>query len=209
MEGSSLCLFPLPCSSPTLLSDADREALLNAHFYLIKISQVDEREVFKICLEYWLILLVGLYEEVSRLPIGADFTALKLRKDIYKDVLTNLRLVGVGKMVKPEEVGMLIGLPISPDIIDSQVLVVENEEGEVVREHMQETDTIVLYKMMRELMLYLTHLDVGDMENILTEKMEAQIDGTEWSWQNLNTLCWAIGSISGAMGGCFFVFLCH
>lgn len=65
---------------------------------------------------------------------------------------------------------------------------------------MQETDTIVLYKMMRELMLYLTHLDVGDMENILTEKMEAQIDGTEWSWQNLNTLCWAIGSISGAMG---------
>lgn len=99
-----------------LLSDADREALLNAHFYLIKISQVDEREVFKICLEYWLILLVGLYEEVSRLPIGADFTALKLRKDIYKDVLTNLRLVGVGKMVKPEEVGMSVGRPICPDI---------------------------------------------------------------------------------------------
>ena len=27
-----------------------------------------------------------------------------------------------------------------------------------------------------------------------------QIDGTEWSWSNLNKLCWAIGSISGAMG---------
>jgi exportin-1 len=26
-----------------------------------------------------------------------------------------------------------------------------------------------------------------------------QIDGSEWSWANLNTLCWAIGSISGAM----------
>ena len=26
-----------------------------------------------------------------------------------------------------------------------------------------------------------------------------QIDGSEWSWNNLNTLCWAIGSISGAM----------
>ncbi|KAE9406580.1 Crm1-F1 [Gymnopus androsaceus JB14] len=162
--------------------DVDREALLNAHFYLIKISQVEEREVFKICLEYWLVLLVGLYEEVSRVPLGADFSTLKLRKDIYKDVLTNLRLVGVGKMVKPEE-----------------VLVVENEEGEVVREHLQEVDSIALYKMMRELMLYLTHLDVADMETILTEKMEAQIDGAEWSWQNLNTLCWAIGSISGAM----------
>ncbi|KAF9072352.1 CRM1 C terminal-domain-containing protein [Rhodocollybia butyracea] len=162
--------------------EADREALLNAHFYLIKISQVDEREVWKICLEYWLVLLVGLYEEVSRIPIGTDFTGLKLRKDIYKDILSNLRLVAVGKMVKPEE-----------------VLVVENEEGEVVREHMQETDTIVLYKMMRELMLYLTHLDVVDTETIMSQKMEAQIDGSEWSWQNLNQLCWAIGSISGAM----------
>jgi exportin-1 len=26
------------------------------------------------------------------------------------------------------------------------------------------------------------------------------MDGSEWSWSNLNKLCWAIGSISGAMG---------
>lgn len=26
-----------------------------------------------------------------------------------------------------------------------------------------------------------------------------QVNGTEWSWRNLNTLCWAVGSISGAM----------
>jgi exportin-1 len=25
------------------------------------------------------------------------------------------------------------------------------------------------------------------------------VNGSEWSWNNLNTLCWAIGSISGAM----------
>ena len=25
------------------------------------------------------------------------------------------------------------------------------------------------------------------------------MDDSEWSWENLNTLCWAIGSISGAM----------
>lgn len=29
------------------------ELLVNAHLYLIKISTVDDREVFKICLEYW------------------------------------------------------------------------------------------------------------------------------------------------------------
>ena len=31
----------------------NKELLINAHLYLIKISTVDDREVFKICLEYW------------------------------------------------------------------------------------------------------------------------------------------------------------
>jgi exportin-1 len=85
------------------------------------------------------------------------------------------------------------------------VLIVENDEGEIVREFMKESDTIVLYKQMRELLVYLTHLDVVDTENILTEKLAKQVDGSEWSWQNLNTLCWAIGSISGAMSKCQFL----
>jgi len=79
---------------------------------------------------------------------------------------------------------------------------------------MKESDTIVLYKSMREVLVYLTHLDVSDTETIMTDKLskqvsleascvlgqaDVQIDGSEWSWNNLNTLCWAIGSISGAM----------
>jgi len=83
------------------------------------------------------------------------------------------------------------------------VLVVENEEGEIVREFMKEIDTIVLYKSMRELLVFLTHLDVFDTEVILTEKLAKQMDGSEWSWNNLNTLCWAIGSISGVMSKSF------
>lgn len=79
----------------------------------------------------------------------------------------------------------------------------ENEEGEIVREFMKESDTIVLYKSMRELLVFLTHLDVFDTEVILTEKLAKQMDGSEWSWNNLNTLCWAIGSISGVMSKLF------
>lgn len=37
-----------------LIENAEnQELLINAHLYLIKISTVDDREVFKICLEYW------------------------------------------------------------------------------------------------------------------------------------------------------------
>lgn len=40
-----------------------------------------------------------------------------------------------------------------------EVLVVENEHGEVVREFMKDTDSLNLYKSMRETLVYLTHLD--------------------------------------------------
>lgn len=185
-------------------NQANRSVMLSAHFYLVKISTVEEREIFKICLEYWSKLVAELYEEIQQLPItdmnplttlnisaglangGAAHPNLlanmPLRKHMYSEVLSNLRVVMIEKMVRPEE-----------------VMIVENDEGEIVREFVKESDTITLYKSMRECLVYLTHLDVIDTEMIMSEKLARQVDESEWSWNNLNTLCWAIGSISGAM----------
>ncbi|KAA8895473.1 CRM1 C terminal-domain-containing protein [Sphaerosporella brunnea] len=183
------------------------EYLTHAHFYLIRISQIEDREIFKICLEYWNKLVQELFEEMQSLSI-TDMSPLlnmgqmlpgalsggsgavhpnmhasyPLRKHRYSEVLSNLRQVMIERMVKPEE-----------------VLIVENDEGEIVREFVKESDTIQLYKATRECLVYLTHLDVVDTEQIMTEKLAKQVDGSEWSWANCNTLCWAIGSISGAM----------
>jgi exportin-1 len=88
----------------------------------------------------------------------------------------------ISRMAKPEE-----------------VLVVEDEHGEIVRETFKDTEAIVQHKTMRETLVYLTHLNYDDTESIMLDKLALQVDGTEWSWANLNTLCWAVGSISGAM----------
>lgn len=183
---------------PLIQVPEHHDVLLNAHLYLVKISQVDNRDIFKICLEYWSRLVTDLYTEMQNTPLsdannlhglllgasgpGMGMNEAGSRRKLYVDVLSNLRLVMIEKMVKPEE-----------------VLVVENDEGEIVREFMKETDTIVLYKAMKEVFVFLTHLDVIDTENIMTTKLTKQVDGSEWSWHNLNTLCWAIGSISGTM----------
>ena len=177
--------------------------LIHGHFYLIRISQIDDREIFKICLEYWTKLVCELYDEMQQIPItdmnplvnmslggmsnggglgGQGLANMSLRKNKYAEVLSNLRQVMIEKMVRPEE-----------------VLIVENDEGEIVREFVKESDTIQLYKTTRECLVFLTHLDVIDTEQIMSEKLARQVDGTEWSWANCNTLCWAIGSISGAM----------
>ena len=68
-----------------------------------------------------------------------------------------------------------------------------------MREFTKETDTIVLYKSMRECLVYLTHLNCTDTELIMLEKLASQMNDDYWSWSTLNKLCWAIGSISGSM----------
>lgn len=183
---------------------ANKDILMNVHQYLIKISEIDEREIFKACLDYWSWLVFDLFEEMQKIPVselgpllsqsyassfnggGAPDPDLlrnyPLRKHIYADILSSLRTVAIEKMVRPEE-----------------VLIVENDEAEIVRVFVKESDTIMLYQSMRKLLVFLTHLDVNDTRNIMMDKLSKQIDGSEWSWNNINTLCWAIGSISGAM----------
>ncbi|XP_063982062.1 exportin-1 isoform X2 [Diachasmimorpha longicaudata] len=163
------------------------EPLLKALYYLVHISEVEEVEIFKICLEYWNGLSADLYKEnpfvaPSSIYMSKHNIPIPPRRAFYCPVLTKVRYIMISRMAKPEE-----------------VLVVENENGEVVREFMKDTDSINLYKNMRETLVYLTHLDYGDTEKVMTEKLQNQVNGSEWSWKNLNTLCWAIGSISGAM----------
>jgi exportin-1 len=160
----------------------DREILLTSLNYLILISEVDDIEIFKICLEYWNTTAAELYREAPFNNIIDQHIIMPPRRQTYKPILSKVRRIMISKMAKPEE-----------------VLVVENDQGEVVREFMKDTDSINMYKNMRETLVYLTHLDPPDTEYIMTEKLLNQVNGSEWSWKNLNTLCWAIGSISGAM----------
>lgn len=151
------------------------DLLLKALHYLVLISEVEEVEIFKICLEYWNALAMDLYRAnpfVTATPLFMMKNAtLPSRRLFYCPVLTKVRYIMISRMAKPEE-----------------VLVVENENGEVVREFMKDTDSINLYKNMRETLVYLTHLDYIDTERIMTEKLQNQVNGSEWSWKNLNAV---------------------
>ncbi|CAI5450936.1 unnamed protein product [Caenorhabditis angaria] len=154
---------------------------------LLNISLVEEMEIFKVCLDCWCWLTSELYRvspfiQPSMLyGIGSQVRDHP-RRNIYRDHLSRLRSIMICRMAKPEE-----------------VLVVENDQGEVIREIVKDTDSIALYRNMRETLVYLTHLDCKDTEMKMTEKLASQVTGSEFSWKNLNRLCWAVGSISGTM----------
>eukprot|EP00049_Salpingoeca_infusionum_P018286 m.356524 g.356524 ORF g.356524 m.356524 type:complete len:1068 (-) comp17567_c0_seq1:423-3626(-) len=169
--------------SDLLESFGEHQAALNqALQYLVMMSTIPDKEVFKICLEYWQSLAGLLYQDhtTTHFMLGGEPST---RLEIYNPILSEVRSVMISSMAKPEE-----------------VLVVENDDGEVVREFQKDTDTIALYNSMRSTLVYLTHLDSRDTDRIMKAKLARQVDRSEYSWHNLNTLCWAMGSISGAMG---------
>jgi exportin-1 len=201
-----------------------QQALITGMFYLVRISEVKETEIFRICLEAWNMLAedlyksehpnnslsmglasssiggggagglkLGLHHRHSGIGMAANGSGSALgannngspgqsRKFLYSPVLNGVRQVMIANMAKPEE-----------------VLIVEDENGFIVRETTKDTDVIAQYKTMRDTLVYLTHLNCEDTESIMLAKLTEQVDGSAWSWNNLNTLCWAIGSISGAM----------
>lgn len=168
-----------------LLETAENHPQLIAGLdYLIQISYVDDNEVFKTCLDYWNYFVPDVYsttmDPTGQFSFGQNPAAQ--RKALHAKNLSKLRLLMISRMAKPEE-----------------VIIVEDENGNIVRETMKDNDVLMQYRVMRETLVYLSHLDHDDTEHIMLEKLRLQLSGKEWAWNTLNTLCWAIGSISGSM----------
>ena len=73
-----------------------------------------------------------------------------LRVQSYPPVLDEVRRVTIEKMAKP-----------------SEVLITIDENGEAVEEHYDDTETISLYEMMRELLIHLTNIDVYSTDKMM------------------------------------------
>lgn len=148
--------------------------LVTCHEMLVGMSNIDEKELFKSCVEYWW----WLGDHLLRAPASA------VKKNLMSKlprVLSDVRFVLIRRMAKPEE-----------------VIIVE-EEGELRREHVSDVEELQLYNLMRQTLVFLTNLDPKDTRNIMVDLMKRQVDRSEWSWHNCNTLCWAVGSISMAL----------
>ena len=159
--------------------------------YLLNISYTDEPEVFKVCLDYWHVLVCDLYQSRRRRRPrgGAEFFFAPRRRRRRLDAAHAVR-----------------GLDVAAPAVDGEPHGQAGggahrggRERDIVRETLKDNDVLVQYKIMRETLIYLAHLDHKDTETQMLEKLSNQLNGKEYSWNVLNTLCWAIGSISGSM----------
>lgn len=103
----------------------------------------------------------------------------------YHDVLKKLCSIMIQNMVKPDD-----------------VFVIENDEGEISREFIKQSDTTALSKTMRHVFGLLTSLDPTYIQSLIRDQLEQlklSSNNTTWSWDHLFRICWAIGMMSGAI----------
>ena len=81
-----------------------------------------------------------------------------------------------------------------------EVLVVQDEDGEAVEQHLLDVETLWIYEQMRETLIFMTNIDAEGMERAIQSRLEKITTDKEYfSFDRLNKLCWALGSISGTM----------
>ena len=107
-----LCAF-LKEHGQLLEKQPNQEPLLKSLHYLLLISEVDDTEIFKICLEYWNALAADLYREspfsttASPLFMSRPASETPGRRKFYQPVLTKVQscnqdssnIFGVGCMI--------------------------------------------------------------------------------------------------------------
>nr|UXY87653.1 importin beta-related nuclear transport receptor [Cryptomonas curvata] len=140
---------------------------------ILKISCVPDLDVYKICIDWWTLLI----EKIQNKEFLFFLNTLKL------NFFNDLKVIIITRMAKPEE-----------------VLLIENENGSIVREITRDTDSIVLYSKCKEILIYLAKLKEESIISIILKKLSFQFNKNTWNRSTLNSLCWSIGAISGIFG---------
>jgi exportin-1 len=146
---------------------------------ILEVSEIGEMEVFKICSEFWSGFAASLFAEF---PFPSTKTPVGLRRNMYTPIFGPLIRTLVSQMSRPEE-----------------VLITENEDGEVVLERMDETELISHYHEMKETLFHIACIDIKGISTFLIEEAQKLQKSEYWLREKLNKICWAVGAISETM----------
>ena len=74
-----------------------------------------------------------------------------------------------------------------------------DDNGRAIKVIIENTENNSLFETMKDLMINLSRLNWENTKYVIEERMEKIMEGSEFSYENLNCLCWAAGSISGTL----------
>ncbi|KAH9385544.1 exportin-1 [Nematocida major] len=145
---------------------------------MLEISKVTCFELFRLCLEFWSMFIKELLLEFPFVPAPSK-TPAGLRRSYYMEIMGALVPVLVAQMQRPQE-----------------VIITENEDGEIVLEKLADTESIQHHKDMNELLYNISAMTVGGLGPYFCSEIN-KLRAGKWTRDRLNKVCWAAGSIAG------------
>jgi len=140
--------------------------------WLCCFCDVPDTDVLKSCCDFWKLNLSRYFRKTD--PLNKEI------RELYDESLPMLRRVLIKRMPRPEE-----------------IIIIEGEDGKIVREKQRGTIDQDLFSTIRQVLLALTKIDVDDTLNALVELLQQ----VQYSYSNevYNSMCWSIGAISGSL----------
>lgn len=166
------------------------ENLKNAIQYIGNLTEVKDKGIFKSCVEFW-IFFTNYYKKIHLskndqtqvLNLNQNNNLLNFQREIYKSSILNHSIMQlILKMPRPKEVNIFI-----------------DEDGLPKEQTYVNTENSSLYNTMREIFRNFAILNWGSLNEILKYKLDKQIDGSEFSYNNLNSFCWTAGCLSNVL----------
>ena len=164
--------------------------------YMINLTEVKEEHLFRLNCDFWhyySTYLTQYQEDIFGGPSNnKNNQVLVLNQNVTKQIRNALH--NESKIMNMVLVHILLRVP-KPE----EVLITIDENGIPRKETQRFAQSTQLYNMIKEILQNYARVGWGYFKEILKYKLSTQFDGSEWSYENLNSLSWAVGTLADAL----------
>lgn len=170
--------------------------------YMAALTEVKDSTLFKTIVEFWLFFLKEIWDLNEFQPEQPGF-GRNSTFGTWQSINTGLLNLNTSPQII-DQVRNELEAPLKEGVMflvmkvpkPQEVLITIDEEGLPKREELINTENLVMYDMVREILRTFAKRHYQELKQIINYKMDHQIDGSEWSYENLNSLSFATGCLA-------------
>ena len=171
------------------------DTLKMALVYMVQLTEVKDDQLFRLTCDFWhwySRYLVQFREDIYQTNGSLNQQVLVMTKSASKQVREKVH--AESKIMNQCVLHLLLRVP-TPE----EVLITIDENGIPKKEAHKFAQSTQLYNTIREIFRDFAQVNWIFFKEILKYKLNKQFDGGEWSHENLNSLCWAVGALPGIL----------
>lgn len=151
--------------------------------YMAAFTEVKDPILFKNCVDFWNFFLKNMNQDPNSAKpspvLNLSPNSFDHIKTEFSKPLTEMIMFLVMRVPKPQEVRIII-----------------DEQGLPKREELVDSENSMIYETVKEIIRLYALENYMAMKNIIVYKLESQVNLVDWSYENLNSVCWATACLA-------------